>query len=159
MKKLAANYVISDSGELLKNGIIVAEDHGSVLEYIDTKGELNEIARLAFYNGILLGGFNFVKVREAKQAIDVDSRFSSLVLGEISGMDEISIQKWLDICKKISVLFPEMKITEITKIINDIICTDDGGFRKEDTPGIYLLTSADLSVLKLTMNCRLKRIL
>jgi hypothetical protein len=157
MKKLAANYVISDSGELLKNGIIVAEDHGSVLEYIDTKGELNEIARLAFYNGILLGGFNFVKVREAKQAIDVDSRFSSLVLVEISGMDEISIQVWLDICKKISVLFPEMKIIEITRKVTDII-SSDGGFRKENTPGIYLLTGSDLIGLKLTINCRLKRI-
>jgi len=158
MKKLAANYTICDSGELLKNGIIVAEDDGSVLEYIDTKGELNEIARLAFYNGILLGGFNFVKVREAKQAFDVDSRFSSLVLAEISGMNEISILKWLDICKKISVHFPEMKIIDIARKIIDIVSTD-GGFRKENAAGIYLLTGSDLIVLKLTMNCRLKRIL
>lgn len=158
MKKLAANYVISDSGELLKNSIVVAEDDGSVLEYIDTDGQLQEIARLEFHNGILLGGFTFVKVREAIPVLDFDSRFSSLILPEISGMNEVSIQKWLDICKKIPALFPDMIITEIMQGITDILCTD-GGYRKENTPGIYLLTGSDLIVLKLTMNCRLKRIL
>ena len=158
MKKLAANYVISDSGELLKNGIILAEDEGSVLEYIDTEGYLQEIARLEFHNGILLGGFTFVKVREAVPIMDFDSRFSSIILPEISGMNEISILKWLDICKKIPALFPDMMITEIMRGITDILCTD-GGFRKEDTPGIYLLTGSDLIILKLTINCRIKRIL
>jgi hypothetical protein len=158
MKKFAANYVISDSGELLKNGIILAEDEGSVLEYIDTEGYLQEIARLEFHNGILLGGFTFVKVREAVPIMDFDSRFSSIILPEISGMNEISILKWLDICKKIPALFPDMMITEIMRGITDILCTD-GGFRKEDTPGIYLLTGSDLIVLKLTTNCRIKRIL
>ena len=158
MKKFAANYVISDSGELLKNGIIVAEDDGSVLEYIDTEGDLQEIARLEFHNGILLGGFTFVKVREAVPIMDFDSRFSSIILPKISGMNEISILKWLDICKKIPALFPEMKITEITRKITDAISTD-GGFRKENAAGIYLLTGSDLIVLKLTTNCRIKRIL
>ena len=158
MKKFAANYVISDSGELLKNGIVIAEDDGSVLEYIDTDGQLQEIARLEFHNGILLGGFSFVKVREAVSERDFDSRFSSLILLEISGMNEISILKWLDICKKIPALFPDMAITEIMQGINDILCTDCG-FRKENTPGIYLLIGSDLIVLKLTVNCRLKRIL
>jgi len=158
MKKFAANYVISDSGELLKNGIILAEDEGSVLEYIDTEGDLQEIARLEFHNGILLGGFTFVKVREAVPMMDFDSRFSSIILPEISGMNEISILKWLDICKKIPALFPDMMITKIMRGITDILCTD-GGFRKEDTPGIYLLTGSDLIVLKLTINCRIKRIL
>ena len=158
MKKFAANYVISDSGELLKNGIVIAEDDGSVLEYIDTDGQLQEIARLEFHNGILLGGFTFVKISEALPVLDFDSRFSSLILPEISGMNEVSIQKWLDICKKIPAFFPDMAITEIMRGITDILCTD-GGFRKENTPGIYLLTGSDLIVLKLTMNCRLKRIL
>jgi hypothetical protein len=158
MKKFAANYVISDSGELLKNGIVIAEDDGSVLEYIDTDGQLQEIARLEFRNGIILGGFTFVKVREAVSERDFDSRFSSLILPEISGMKEISILKWLELCKKIPALFPDMIISEIMRGITDILCTDCG-FRKENTPGIYLLTGSDLIVLKLTMNCRLKRIL
>jgi hypothetical protein len=158
MKKFAANYVISGSGELLKNGIIVAEDDGSVLEYIDTEGDLPEIARLEFHNGIFLGGFTFVKVRDPLPIMDLDSRFSSLILPEISGMNEISILKWLDLCKKIPALFPDRIITEIMKIITDIICTV-GGFSKESTSGIYLLTGSDLIRLKFTTNCRLKRIL
>jgi hypothetical protein len=158
MRKFAANYVISDSGELLKNGIVIAEDDGSVLQYIDTDGELQEIARLEFHNGIILGGFTFVKVREALPVLDFDSRFSSFILPGISGINEISILKWLDICKKISALFPDMVITEIMRGITDILCTD-GGFKKENTPGVYLLTGSDLIVLKLTTNCRFKRIL
>ncbi|MFA5326566.1 MAG: hypothetical protein WC384_02120 [Prolixibacteraceae bacterium] len=158
MRKFAANYVISESGDILKNGIVIAEDDGSVLEYIDTEGQLREIARLEFHNGMLLGGFVFVKVRESISVADFDPRFSSLILPEISGMYEISILKWLEICKKVAALFPDMIITEITRGITAIICSD-GGFRKENSPGVYLLTGSDLVVLKLTANCRLKRIL
>ncbi|MBL7972728.1 MAG: hypothetical protein JNL03_14510, partial [Prolixibacteraceae bacterium] len=83
MKKFAANYVISESGDLLKNSILIAEDDGTVLEYIDTKGNLQEMARLTFLNGILLSGFSFVRVREPLPVPDDDHRFSSLFLPEI----------------------------------------------------------------------------
>lgn len=158
MRKFAANYVLSESGGLLKNGIVIAEDDGSVLEYIDTGGKLEEIARLIFYNGILMGGFTFVKVREPLPVFDFDPRFSSLVLPGLEGKNEISIQDWLTICKLVPEYFPDMIITEIMKGITDIICSE-GGFRKEYIPGIYLLTGSDLIVLKLTRNCRLKRVL
>jgi len=35
----------------------------------------------------------------------------------------------------------------------------EGGFQKENMPGIHLLTGSDLGILKLTPNTRLKRIL
>jgi hypothetical protein len=158
MKKFAANYVVTRSGVFLKNGILIAEDDGTVLEYIDTQGNLEEKAQLIFYNGILMAGFTFVKVREPLPVFDFDHRFSSLVLPELEGKNEISILKWLEICKQIPMYFPDMIITEIFKEITNIFCSE-GGFRKEENPGIYLLTGSDLMVLKLTGNCRLKRIL
>ncbi len=158
MRKFAANYVISESGELLKNGILMAEDDGFVLEYIDTEGQLREIARLEFHNGMLLGGFVFVKVHESISAADFDPRFSSLILPEISGLHEISMVRWLEICKKVAQMFPDMIITEIMRGITDILCFD-GGFRRENLPGVYLLTGSNLVILKLSANSRLKRIL
>ncbi|MBL7972371.1 MAG: hypothetical protein JNL03_12720, partial [Prolixibacteraceae bacterium] len=65
---------------------------------------------------------------------------------------------WLEICKQIPAHFPDLVITEIFEEITNRIC-QDGGFRKEYEPGIYLLTGVDLLVLKLTPNIKLKRIL
>jgi hypothetical protein len=158
MRKFAANYIVSESGVFLKNGILIAEDDGTVLEYIDTLGKFEEIAQLIFYNGILMGGFTFVKVREALPVFDFDHRFSSLVLPGIAGKNEITIQHWLETCKQIAAYFPDMMIPEIFKEITDIFCSE-GGFEKEYNSGIYLLTGADLIVLKFSMNSRLKRIL
>jgi hypothetical protein len=158
MKKFAANYIYSESGELLKNGILLAEEDGLVLDYIDTSGQLHEIAQLSFLNGILIGGFCFSRVRESTPVTDLDHRFCSLVLPELDGKEEISILKWLEICKLVPTYFPDLVITEVFKEITNILCSE-GGFRKETTPGIYLLTGADLVILKLSANSRLKRIL
>ena len=158
MKKFAANYVIPESGNLLKNGILIAEDDGSVLEYIDTRGNLQEMAQLTFHNGILMAGFQFVRDRKTLQDFDYDQRFSSIFLPELAAKNEISLLNWLEICKQVSDSFPDLLITEIFREITTMLCAE-GGFRKEFIPGIYLLTGADLLVLKLTKNVRLKRIL
>lgn len=158
MKKLAANYVLSESGYLLKNGILVAEDDGSVLQYIDTFGNLQEMAQLTFHNGILMVGFTFIRVRETLQVFDYDQRFSSVFLPELATKNEISVMNWLEICKQVSEQFPDLVITEIFREITQMICAE-GGFRKEYTLGVYLLSGTDLLVLKLTKNVKLKRIL
>ena len=61
MRKFTANYLLSDSGVFLKNGIVIVEEDGSAIEYLDTKGDLKEIAQMSFHNGILMAGFIFVK--------------------------------------------------------------------------------------------------
>lgn len=158
MRKFASNYVLSESGDFLKNGIVIAEDDGSILEYIDTHGKLSEMAQLTFYNGILIANFAFVKIREAAHLYDFDNRFSSLILADLGGKSEVSILDWLKICQQVQRFFPDMMIIEIFNGINQILSTD-GGFRKENQPGVYLLTGTDLVILKLSENCRLKRIL
>ena len=57
MRKIAATYIFPVSSPPLKNGIIVLDDDGVVLELIDTKGELSEQANLEYYSGILVPGF------------------------------------------------------------------------------------------------------
>jgi len=41
----------------LKNGIVVLDENGTILEVIDTKGNLRETEKLEFYNGIIAPGF------------------------------------------------------------------------------------------------------
>ena len=57
MRKIAASYIMPVSSPLLKNGIVVIDDEGVVLEIIDTGGRLKESSRLEFYNGLLTPGF------------------------------------------------------------------------------------------------------
>lgn len=57
MRKIAANYIMPVSSPPLRNGIVVLEDDGSILEVIDTGGKLRESSNLEFYNGIIIPGF------------------------------------------------------------------------------------------------------
>ena len=57
MRKFAANYVVSYTGEFLKNGIVIIEDDGTDIRIINTNGDLMESEQLIFYNGILLTGY------------------------------------------------------------------------------------------------------
>jgi len=57
VKKIAATYVFPISSPPLKNGILILDDNGEVLELVDTKGHLSEEAGLEYYNGILVPGF------------------------------------------------------------------------------------------------------
>ena len=158
MKKLAANYVVAESGEFLKNGLLIVEDDGTVLEYIDTHGQLEEMAQLVFHNGILIPSFQFKRMHSSVTYSDFDSRLSSSLLAGMEGKQEISLAEWLGTCKKVQEYFPDMPVTEIFRMVTDLFIAE-GGFQKEISPGIYLLTGSDLGILKLTPNTRLKRIL
>lgn len=57
MRKLSAHYIITGTGKILVKGIVILSDDGTVIEIIDTKGELTEMANVEFYSGILIPGF------------------------------------------------------------------------------------------------------
>ena len=57
MRKLSAHYIITGTGTVLVKGIIILSDDGTVTEIIDTKGELDEMANVEFYSGVLIPGF------------------------------------------------------------------------------------------------------
>jgi aminodeoxyfutalosine deaminase len=56
MRKLSANYIF-DGYKLLKNSILVLDSGNSVVELINTEGDLREQAGVEFYNGIICPGF------------------------------------------------------------------------------------------------------
>lgn len=57
MRKISGQYVYPVSSTPLKNGIIVVDDFGQIIDLIDTKGKLTETAGLEYYNGIIVPGF------------------------------------------------------------------------------------------------------
>jgi hypothetical protein len=156
MKKYAANYLVADSGDYLKNGIIVAGEDGFVLKYIDTKGELREIAQLTFLNGILMAGCTFVKTKAANS--EPDMPFESMVLNLAAKSIQFSIQDMIGLGKQIQIQFPEMNIPEIINGMKEVLLSS-GGFTKENIAGIFLLTGVDLVNLHFTPKSRLKKIL
>jgi len=57
MRKIAANYILPVSSPPLRNGVVVVDDDGSILEIIDTGGKLRESSKLEFYKGTITPGF------------------------------------------------------------------------------------------------------
>jgi len=57
MRRIAADYIFPVSAPPLKNGIIEFDDQGKVLSLTDTHGDLKEISRLEYFNGVLVPGF------------------------------------------------------------------------------------------------------
>ncbi len=57
MRKISATYLYSGKGRFLKNGTLICNDDGTVLEIIDNKGELRELAGTEHYSGLLVPGF------------------------------------------------------------------------------------------------------
>lgn len=158
MKKLAANYLVSDAGKFLKNGILVAEEDGTAVEFIDTEGNLDEIALLSFHNGILISGFAFIRIK-AESPVSKSVHFLTSIINEsVAELTQISIQDLIEISKKVQVQFPEMKIPEILNELN-LYFMESGLFRKAKIPGIFLLIGADLLELHFTAKSRLKKIL
>lgn len=156
MKKYAANYLVADSGDYLKNGILVAGEDGFAIKYIDTKGDLREISQLSFLNGILMAGCTFTKTKAANP--EPDQPFESMIMKYLAATTQFSIYELIDLGKLVQFQFPEMKIPEILNGVNEVLFST-GAYTKVNIAGIFLLTGVDLVNLHFTSNSRLKKIL
>lgn len=157
MKKFAANYLISENGVFLKNGVLVVGEDGLALQYIDTKGDLRETEQLIFYNGVLMTGCMYIKTNAATKNSEHNQKFRLIVLQSLAGLTSISIHNLIDLGKQVQFLFPEMKIPEILNEISSVLLTS-GGYTKENIVGTFLLKEVDLLGLRFTPKSRLKKI-
>lgn len=57
MRKISATYIFPGNRPPLKNGILICEDDGTILDLIDTGGQLREEAALEHHSGVLVPGF------------------------------------------------------------------------------------------------------
>ena len=56
-RKIAATYIFPVNQPPIKNGIVVCNEDGKIIELIDNKGVLNEESGLEYYSGIIVPGF------------------------------------------------------------------------------------------------------
>jgi hypothetical protein len=152
MKKFAANYILSESGLLLKNGILIADDDGNVIKIIDTKGDLDETAQLVFLNGILIVNNLYIRKKSLDFAEDELTQFVSL---KINGHQQLSTAELIEIAKQIQAEFSNLKTPEITNSIYSLL---NSSFNKEKQTGVFLLINSDLIGLHFKPQSKLKRI-
>lgn len=158
MKKFAANYLVSDTGKFLKNGIVVATEDGEVVEFIDPGDDLREIAQLIFFNGILITNYRYDRIHSEFRSDVTFSHLVSLIIQLTAELNEVTIQNVIEMGKQVQVQFPEMTIPQIfIEISNSLL--DGGRFAGMNVPGIYLLSGVNLSELKFTPRSKLKKIL
>lgn len=55
--RLSANYVFTNTGEPIRNGVVGVDGYGVVVEIIDHKNETKELSRTIFRNGVIIPGF------------------------------------------------------------------------------------------------------
>lgn len=156
MKKFAANYLISEEGLWLKNGMVFLDENGAIVEMVDTRGEFREIAQLTFLNGILLGNFKY-KLSNSSEIQTNRSEERSAIFHLISNKSEITISDFIGYCARISKEYPESIIPEVFAAVHSEI-TESYGFSKQVLPGLYLLSGVDLKDLVFRNEFKLKKI-
>jgi aminodeoxyfutalosine deaminase len=57
IRKISASYVFTLTGSALKNGIVVVDEKGIIVDIIDTEGNIGESEGLEHYAGIICPGF------------------------------------------------------------------------------------------------------
>ena len=57
MRKIAATYIFTPQNQIVKNGILICEDNGTIIDLIVGKETIKEQAELEYYSGILVPGF------------------------------------------------------------------------------------------------------
>lgn len=57
MRRVSANYIYTNVGEPIRNGVVGTDDSGIIKEIIDHKGKEKEYAHTEFRNGIIVPGF------------------------------------------------------------------------------------------------------
>jgi hypothetical protein len=158
MKQAAANYVVTHSGLFLKNGIATLGEDGIAAEFTDTGGDLQEIALLIFYNGILFPNFQYLRIGQAVFKEKSPEGLQSITIGHLNEFQTINVSEFIKLGILIQNTFPEMTIPEIVKGITENLAVE-GNFIRQSLPGFILLQGADLVHLKFTAKCRSKQII
>lgn len=155
MRKFAAHYLLTDTGLLLKNGMVVAHDNKSI-QFIDTKGELTEIERMIFHSGLLMGAYEFIKSNGAiSESLDAENPL--LVFHSLFNKKIITLNEIIDLAKHLQDQFPKMNVPQLLNKADQALQSQ--AFVKKTIPGLYLLSGLDLEKVRFTAKTRLKKVI
>lgn len=57
MRRFSANYIFTNTGNPIRNGVVGVDDNGKIVEIIDHRDGVKEYAHTEFRNGIIVPGF------------------------------------------------------------------------------------------------------
>lgn len=179
MRKIAANYIFPITSEPIRNGYLVINENGTIVEVVGSQDNIREIAGLEYYSGVLVpgmiltvGGSNVV-INLSKIEVDltpeqrkwarylysrgVQTIASKAVLNKLA-----QTQTLIDYLLKLSqagVSF-EDSLKELTfnnaKIFN--LEKELGSLEGGNTPGVLLITGFDFENNNLGLNASVKRL-
>lgn len=158
MKKFAAHYLLTDTGVLLKNGIAVTGEDGFVAEYIDNRGQIQELEQMIFHSGLLLGAFELEKQQVPVINPLTEDMFQFQLLHFPANSNQLSLHQLVDTGKEMQKQFPQMTIPDLLNSMLTVLITH-AGYVKKPVPGLYLLTKLEMQGLHFTPASRLKKIL
>jgi cytosine/adenosine deaminase-related metal-dependent hydrolase len=158
MKRLAAQYIITNSGPPLKRAVVTTEDDGTIISIEDTAGDLNEKHSTEFYNGIIIPGFVNCHLEP--------SHLKGYISTSMSVPDNIMCKEGIvlsaDICNSILEKLKTLQFNFPEILLKDLIfwATSNGAraLGEEDkfgkiepgkNPGLLLLQNVDLINMKL----------
>lgn len=154
MRKFAAHYLLTPTGRLLKNGIALAKDNGTI-QWMDTKGQVDEYERMIFHSGLLLEGFEFQKMPGSALHFPPPENSPSL-FNQFAHLNRLSLNEWVELAKQLQVLQPEMDMVKIIEHMEQELKTM--GYEKKTIPGLYLLSGMDLGNLRFKDKTSVKKI-
>ena len=153
MKKFAAHYLLTDSGLLLKNGMVVV-DNNQPFQFIDTRGELTEIEQLIFLSGLLISAYEVIKQDDLTPSSGTENLLS--LHYPILNKDHLSFKEVIDLARQLQDSYPDSNIPDMLKKIDQQFLPN--GFVKKTIPALYLLSALDLKTLRFTERTRLKKV-
>ena len=170
-RKLSASYIFSSHSGFLKNGILILDRDNRVIDLIDTGGNLQEVANLVHYNGILTPGFVNMHCHlelshlpgQIPRGTGLHGFIEQMITRRNIKVDQIqeSILEKMLVFQQHN---PQIHLKDLLKwaTLNGAkalgIESQIGSFEKGKQPGVNLIEQVDLQRLILTERSRIKNI-
>ena len=106
MRKIAATYIFPVNQPPIKNGILICEPDGTIVDIIDNNGELKEEAGVEFYSGILVPGFVnthcHLELSHLEEKIEENTGIGGFIgkINTLRNEDRDSIEKAIEIADR-----------------------------------------------------------
>ena len=146
MRKIAASYIFPIVSAPLKQGILIISESGKIIDIIDTQGNLTELLKLEYYNGIIVPRFIDNNGIEEGIADLMDNVKTQLTFSEIKKLTNIALHEILE----------DYTLKPATKYN---LKSNFGSFEIGKNPGVALITNINFETFSLTEKSEIRILL